>query len=304
MLQPPTEAADLGAINAQDAWWIGTDASQLAVLWSTGYVHPMGSVVGANANSACYFVSVYTPSGNGYAVDAYIGPFHGKAQTASPTRDGREVAVLVRKRPIGAGPGSFATATRCTMLHHTFAETVVELTHSTAIGRSALVPPHPLDQARCPSAVALSPSGDCVVAVHRRALTVILEVLLRTETGVFVSVQRIDITHWTSMGRGEASIFDEAVDGGAVALALKLPYSVIFSPCGRFVAVVDQRPLFGLAITNHAIVVLDMARRHDRRGVRALPLAPTEDVAPRSLEWTESGLWLQPRFGSVFLESE
>ena len=140
--------------------------------------------------------------------------------------------------------------------------------------------------------------------MHRRALTVILEVLLRTAPNVFVSVQRIDITHWTSLGRPEASIFDEAADSGAVAMALKLPYTLTFSPCGRFVAVVDQRPLFGLAITNHAIVVLDMSRRHERRGVRALPLAPAEDVAPRSLEWTAAGLWLQPRYGCVLLESE
>lgn len=306
LLEPPQEAEDLGAINAQDAWWVGNDASRLAVLWSTGYVHPIGSVVGANANSACYFVSMYTPSGNGYAVDTYIGPFQGKAQTASPTHDGRDVAVLVRKRPMGAGPGSLATATRATMLHNVYAESAVEIAHSTAIsfGRGPLVPPHPHDQSRCPSAVALSPSGDCVVAVHRRALTVILEVLLRTAINVFVSVQRIDITHWTSLGNGEPSIFDEADNSGTAAAALKLPYALIFSPCGRFIAVVDQRPLFGLAITNHAIVILDMSRRHDRRGVRALPLAPAEDMAPRSLEWTTTGLWLQPKYGCVFLESE
>lgn len=303
-LEPPPEAEDLGAINVQDAWWVGGDASRLAVLWSTGYVHPMGSVVGANANSACYFVSVYTPSGGGYAIDTYVGPFQGKAQTASPTRDGHDVAVLVRKRPMGAGPGSLATATRCTMLHNVYTDYPVEINHSTAIsyGRGALVPPHPHDQARCPSAVAISPSGDCIVAVHRRALTVILEVLLRTAPNVFVSVQRIDITHWTSMGRSEATIFDEA-DSGAVAMALKLPYTLTFSPCGRFVAVVDQRPLFGLAITNHSVIVLDMSRRHERRGVRALPLAPAEDVAPRSLEWTTAGLWIQPRYGCVLLES-
>lgn len=271
----------------------------------------MGSVVGANANSACYFVAVHTLNSTEdatavYLVDTYTGPFHGKAQTASPTADGHEVAVLVRKRPVGAGPGSLATATRCTMMHNVFQETATELTHATALcyGRGPMVPPHPQDVARCPSAVALSPSGDSVVAVHRRALTVILEVLIRTAPNVFVSVQRIDITHWTSMGNGEASIFDEAPESGAVAASLKLPYSIVFSPCSRFVAVVDQRPLFGLSITNHSVVVLDMSRRHDRRGVRALPLASAEDVAPRSLEWTKTGIWLQPRYGSVLLECE
>lgn len=311
VLEPPAEAEDLGAINAQDAWWVGDDAARLAVLWSTGYVHPMGSVVGANANSACYFIAVYTVSLDegaeaAYSVDTYTGPFHGKAQTASPTRDGHDVAVLVRKRPVGAGPGSLATATRCTMMHNVSEESAIELTHATALcyGRGQLVPPHPQDVARCPSAVALSPTGDSVVAVHRRALTVILEVLIRTAPNVFVSVQRIDISHWTSIGNGEASIFDEAPESGAVAAALKLPYSITFSPCGRFVAVVDQRPLFGLSISNHSVVVLDMARRNDRRGVRALPLAAAEDVAPRSLEWTRAGIWLQPKYGAVLLESE
>lgn len=309
VLEPPPEAENLGAINAQDAWWVGDDAACLAVLWSTGYVHPMGSVVGANANSACYFIALYVTgfvAPTSYSVDTYIGPFHGKAQTASPSRDGKDVALLVRKTPMGTGPGSMATATRCTMMHNIYADYAVELTHSTAIayGRGPLVPSHPRDQARCPSAVALSPSGDCVVAVHRRALAVILEVMLRTAPNVFVSVQRIDISHWTSLGRGEATIFDEPQDGFSVAMALKLPYTLTFSPCGRFVAVVDQRPLFGLTITNHSVIVLDMSRRHERRGVRALPLAPAEDVAPRSLEWTTAGLWLQPRYGCVLLERE
>jgi len=44
-----------------------------------------------------------------------------------------------------------------------------------------------------------------------------------------------------------------------------------------------------------------MALRHERRGVRSLPLAPVEDVAPRSMEWTEAGMWIQPKFGTVFL---
>jgi len=49
VLEPPSEAEDLGAINAQDAWWVGNDATRLAVLWSTGYVHPVRCVNPSNA---------------------------------------------------------------------------------------------------------------------------------------------------------------------------------------------------------------------------------------------------------------
>ena len=299
VIEPPMEAEEIGAINAQDAWWIDdAEETRLAVLWSTAYVHPMGSVVGANADNACYFIAVYN-TGSADELYEYSGPFNGKAQTASPAADGKQVAVLVRKAPMGNGPNSLAT--RCTMLHDVYSETASEITHTSTISTGrGLAPPHPLDLASCPSAVALSPSGDCVIAIHRRALTVLVEVLIRTAPQVFVSVQTIDVTHWISLGSLEPTIWDG--DGHAdTAHALKLPYKISFSPCGRFAALVDQRPLFGLSISNYALVVLDMAYRHERRGVRACALAPVEDVAPRSIDWTEKGLWIQARYGAIFL---
>ena len=301
IIEPPVEAEEIGAINAQDAWWVhdpeyaGED--WLAVLWSTAYVHPMGSVVGANADNACYFIAVYSKAG--YELHEYSGPFDGKAQTASPAASGKEVAVLVRKAPMGNAPGILAT--RCTMLHHVYSETATEITHTSTIATGrGLAPPHPLDLASCPSAVALSPSGDCMIAIHRRALTVLVEVLIRTAPQVFVSVQTIDVTHWISLGSLEPTIWDSEVHA-STAHALKLPYKISFSPCGRFAALVDQRPLFGLSISNYALVVLDMAYRHERRGVRACALAPVEDMAPRSIDWTQKGLWVQARYGALFL---
>jgi len=270
------------------------------VLWSTAYVHPMGSVVGASADNACYFIGFYCMNEReDYEIDSYTGPFYGKAQTASPATASQEVAILVRKAPMGNG-----SPTRCTMLHNIFDEAPAEISHVEAIGTgsSTGIPAHPHDLATCPSAVALSPSGDCIVAIHRRYLRVIVEVLVRTAPTVFVSVQTIDVTHWTTIGRAEPSVFDAAANG-EVANALRLPYSIVFSPCGRFAALVDQRPLFGLTITNYGLVVLDMCHRLERRGVRALPLAPVEDVAPRSLEWTVGGMWIQPRFGALLLNS-
>ena len=301
IVEPPEEAQEIGAINAQDAWWVektgDAEDTRLAVLWSTAYVHPMGSVVGANADNACYFIAVYNKAD--YELHEYSGPFNGKAQTASPAADGKEVAVLVRKAPMGNAPGILAT--RCTMLHDVYSETATEITHTSTIATGrGLAPPHPLDLASCPSAVGLSPSGDCVVAIHRRALTVLVEVLIRTAPQVFVSVQTIDVTHWISLGSPEPTIWDWDTHADT-AHALKLPYKISFSPCGRFAALVDQRPLFGLSISNYAVVVLDMAYRHERRGVRACALAPVEDMAPRSIEWTEKGLWVQARYGALFL---
>lgn len=304
-VQPPDDAVVHGAINAQDAWWVETDTGeQLVVLWSTAYVHPMGSVVGHSADTACYYLAVYCAEDAyaSYELETYTGPFPGKAQTASPTSSGVEVAILLRKSAMGHGPGSLAT--RETVIHNVFHETRMEITHKNVldVGRGPLIPPHPADLAICPSAVGLSPSGDCIIAIHRRVLSVIVEILIRTSDSVFVSTQTIDVTHWTTLGRGEPTVFDQG-QPSELANSLKLPYHVTFSPCGRFAAIVDQRPLFQLTVTNHAVVVLDMALRHERRGVRALPLAPVEDVAPRSLEWTPAGIWMQARFGSLLLKN-
>ena len=301
LIEPPGQAEFLGAINAQDAWWVKDDdnCQHLAVIWSTAYVHPMGAVVGANADNACYLIALYDTTD--YDVDHFTGPFYGKAQTASPTRNGEEVAVLIRKTPMGNGPGSLAV--RATRLHNVHNETPVELDHQAAIGAGrGPLPPHPHDLVHCPSAVGLSPSGDCVVAVHRRHGTVIVEVLLRTAAQVFVSVQTIDVTPWTSDGHVEPTIFDNGATGQlGTTSSLRLPYEILFSPCGRFATILDKRATYGFPLTNHALMVLDMALRHERRGVRSLPLAPVEDVAPRSMEWTEAGMWIQPKFGTVFL---
>ena len=125
----------------------------------------------------------------------------------------------------------------------------------------------------------------------------LVEVLVRTAAHVFVSVQTVNITQCATSS-GEPSAFEPE---GDERIALRLPYTVEFSPCGRFAAILDQRPTFRLSISNHSIVILDLARRLDRRGVRALTLAPADDVVPRSVCWTESALWLQARHGALVL---
>ena len=301
--EPPGELELVGAINAQDAWFLhGEECTRLVVLWSTGYVHPCGSVVGSNADSACYGIAVYELSGDDLELDTFSGPWPGKAQTASPTATGDEVLLVVRMPTVGIGPS--AHATRASFLHQVGSEDRFALDHSSVMGGTSGLPRHPIDVMNSPSAAGLSPTGDCAVAVHRSRGSVIVEVLLRTGDSTFVSVQSTDVTHYTTIGNGEPSVFDPpGTNAQTLAAALKLPYSIIFSPCGRFATIVDQRPLNGLTLTNHALVVLDLALRHERRGVRALPLASVEDVAPRSMQWTDQGIWLQARHGALLLWS-
>ena len=297
--ETPGELEMVGAINAQDAWFFSNN--KLAVLWSTGYVHPCGSVVGASAESACYGIAVYDVCAEDLEIDAFFGPWPGKAQTVSPTATGTEVLLVVRMPTVGVGPSAHSTL--ASFLHRVGSEDRFVLDHSSVMGSTAF-PRHPLDVMNSPSAAAISPTGDCVVAVHRSRGTVIVEVLLRTSESTFVSVQSTDVTHYTTIGNGEPSVFDPpGTNAQILAAALRLPYTIVFSPCGRFATIIDQRPVYGLTLTNHAFVVLDLALRHERCGIRVLPLASVEEVAPRGLQWTDAGLWVQARHGALLLWS-
>ena len=111
-----------------------------------------------------------------------------------------------------------------------------------------------------------------------------------------------DISHWVQLAGlsddPEALSLEEAD-----ANFLKLPYDVSFSPCGRFAVITDQRPLFGLSLPSHALVVLDLGTRYGARraGMRACPLAAVENVAPRAIDWTAHGMWILTRHGACLL---
>ena len=295
--ETPYDLQAVGAINPQECWWTTTeDGRRLAVLWSTAYLHPSGHMVGASADEPGYGIALYDAD---MEIETFCGPFAGKAQTAHPTADGAEAVVLVRSwRSVGQVMGLVPQS--ATFLHHIDGR-VSQIDHSSALARKRH---HALDQANSPSAVAIAPGGDCVVAVHRMHGSVILEVLTRTTGDTFASVQSLDITWATAMGSGEPGPFDVFEDAEAAASALSLPYAIEFSPCGRFVVVADQRPRFGLACTNHALVVLDCALRYTRRGLRALPLASVDQATPRSVHWTERGLIIEARHGALMMVAD
>ena len=83
--------------------------------------------------------------------------------------------------------------------------------------------------------------------------------------------------------------------------SVKRPYSITFSPCGRFAVVVDQRPFWGIPQVRYGLVVLDMLKRNSRLGIRAVPLAPIAEMATRSLSWVKTGMCVQPSYGAVML---
>ena len=314
-VKAPSSAAEVGAINAQETWWL--QDGRLAALFSTAYLHPTGSMVGASADYAAYVIAVYLVDDDGAVdLDVSIGPFQGKAKMASPSRSGEDVAVLVGKAPVGTGPASFPT--RMTIVHNVFSETFFEVSH---VVRSY----QPSDRAICPSSIGMSPNGDCIVAMHVAQDSVAAEVLIKTAPGVFVSVQNMDVTHWTRVPAAlgdfpELDYFENPGENwaggnggppqhqgvnmpqmGWMAPELRLPYDIQFSLCGRFVTILDKRTLLGPVAPNHSIILLDTSLRNARRGVRAVPLAPTFDVAPRSLHWAENGMWLQASHGALRL---
>ena len=307
-VHPPGAALAVGAVNPQAIWWMRHPADTrddfpvdaLVVLWSTCYVHEMGGTVGQTSSEWHYVIATYDvinehAAGRAAWLEDASGVFDGKALVVSPRTDGLEVAVLAHTRsPTTRDEGG---AGRETFLHAVGNERRSAVVHSPNVGDGAR------EDAALAHVVAVgfAPSGDALVAVHRHPDGVCLEVLVRTAEEVFVSAHVLDVTHHVWGGSPEASVFDDDPEAIGLVGGLRVPFSIVFSPCGRFAALVDQRPKWHLRITNHALVVVDMAMRHVSRGVRALPLASVDDVAPRALHWTQSGIWITARHGALVL---
>jgi len=109
---------------------------------------------------------------------------------------------------------------------------------------------------------------------------------------LYTPVQTVDLTPFLALSPKESTAANMNTD------LVKACYEFVFSPCGRFVAVVDRRPLFGEPACNHGVVIVDMALRMEysmtKRGLKTVPMFATEDQAPRSFHWTNKGIWLQP----------
>ena len=318
VLEPPPATAARGLVHAQSAWWMrrsvtapGDVASDaLVVLWSSTWVHEDGLWPALDPTGAAYALVTYRidppvaddPDYPGEPPEAFVAHieseveshgFDGLALQASASAHGDSVAILVFQDV------ALVKNRRTVYMHDIGAERRQHLeSHMGLVGAAA--------QGAKIVATGFAPGGDAVVVAYRCPHGVYLEVLERTggvrSEPVFVSTHTINITPHVWAGCPEPALFrDGSGVSDAPAPVLRQPFAIAFSPCGRFAVVVDQRPKWQLSITNHALVVIDMAMRHMRGGVRARPLASVDDVAPRSLQWTERGLCLMARHGALLL---
>ena len=162
----------------------------------------------------------------------------------------------------------------------------VRLVHPTLWRRTATgsTNGHPIPWG--PTAVGISSKGETIACVHRIKSAVIVETFQLTSHAHYVSVCTKDISNWISL---PPATLGELLFPQSDTDLLKLPYEVGFSPCGRFVVVTDRRPLFGLPLPNHAVVVLDLGTLHRSKGMRLCPLAAVDESAPRQLAWSSCG---------------
>lgn len=147
---------------------------------------------------------------------------------------------------------------------------------------------------RGPLCASLSRTGDCIVSLHHTNKSIVMDVMVSNSKGgnFYTPVQTVDLTPLLALSPKADTSANMPTD------LVKACYEFVFSPCGRFVAVVDRRPLFGEAPCNHGVVIVDMALRMEhamtKRGLKTVPMFATEDQAPRSFHWTNKGIWLQP----------
>lgn len=270
-LDQPLEST---CMSAQDAWFVRADddSEMLAVAWSSDFLHPSGHRVGSNATAdgPCYVFCTYSFSSDGTPVLCNQGMLctEGALVSVSPSRTGREAIALVKKKN-GVTPSR-----RITVLHDVVEERFLHIKNCSVM--------------RGPLCCTFSPSGDCVATLCRTHNALEVQVSVRTNETVFTPVQTFDVTHFLALVPAE-----EDKDEFPTPDLVKAPYFLSFSPCGRFVVVHDQKPLFGERATNHGLVVLDTSLRlSQKRSLRPLPLFATAEQAPRSMEWRSNGIFV------------
>ncbi len=272
--QPTGCFAERVCLSAQDAWFIdGSDGTTtIVVAWSTDYVHTSGHHVGSNAlpeHGPAYVFATYTLE-EGCAEQCDVTSFYSHLQliSCSATNSGSSVLVLAKKTSTYD-----STSKRICYLHDIANDSIRILGGGSQTVRGPLV-------------AALSPSGDCAITINRTNDSIVVDVMVRTCRDAFSSMQTIDLSTWIDLSPNDTAPSSDLV---------KAALGITFSYCGRFVAILDRHPLFGDTPTNHGLVVIDMALRMDKfKALRPHPLFPSEEQAPRALQWTKSGVWVLP----------
>lgn len=268
------------ALSAQDAWFVdpldGCDNPGLVVAWSTDFVHPSGHHVGSNGGDkgAAYLFATYTLE-DGVAELFELTDINESNQliTCSPIKSGESALILVRRKD------TYVPGFRSTYIHNIREDT------------STMIPHNIPNSTKGPMCASISPTGDCVVSMHRTEKSLEVDVMVRTSQVAwgYTPVQRIDVSPWLGLCPTISEV--STTQWGLV----KAKFSISFSPCGRFVTILDNHPFYGEEAKNNGVLTIDTAlRMHKSRSLRPIPMFSTEDQQPRSFQWTKSGIWILP----------
>tara|TARA_B110001450_G_scaffold221117_1_gene216975 strand:+ start:6796 stop:8823 length:2028 start_codon:yes stop_codon:yes gene_type:complete len=255
---------------------------KLVVAWSSSFVHNSGHTIGqALQYHTHYKFDIFEEDehedrplevcdSGGISQDHFL-------VSCSPSEDGSLVLALVKNNNHEFG------FRRLTYIHDIVNDTSSLVPHSCASSTS-----------KGPLCASLSRTGDCIVSLHKTNKSMVMDVMVCNSKSdhLYTPVQTVDLTPFLALHPRDNTATNMNTD------LVKACYEFVFSPCGRFVSVVDRRPLFGEAPCNHGVVIVDMAMRMEhsitKRGLKTIPMFATEDQAPRSFHWTDSGIWLQP----------
>lgn len=273
----PDSNIDGESMSAQDVWFRTSDCGDtlLVVAWSTDFMHSSGHHVGSNApiqSSPQYCFSTYILDHSSTSpVEHYETMFDGSVMlgtllTCSHTADGNSVVTLVKRRDLLNG-------LRAVCKHDLGMSTSHQI-------RSAC-----MSGPKGPVSAAISPNGDCIVAACKQDKSFYANFLWQTGNNSYSIIHALDASPWMGLNpwEGPSDIANDLV---------KASVGLTFSPCGRFVALVDRHPLFGSPAHGHGIVIVDTAMRDNINKFRPYPMFPTMDQAPRSLHWSRQGIWI------------
>lgn len=237
-------------------WW--TSDNQLRVAWTTVYVLPCGADgrEGQYPDEAdCYCFGTYavdTRLGDVTLLDAHQPDVHRERLVAvSPDASGLRFACLVRVRPHRVLPGEPRRTHYKVVVYSDDGGSHEELRHPQVWGGADAQGKDGFGWG--PSAVGMSPAGDCLVVVHRTAGACLTEIFDHVCGARYARVNAHNITEWMSMPTSN--------DKRTGSNAIKLRYHVNFSACGRFAHVLDARAYHRYYFHGHAAAVLDLSRR-------------------------------------------
>tara|TARA_B100001173_G_scaffold311986_1_gene331138 strand:+ start:5702 stop:7609 length:1908 start_codon:yes stop_codon:yes gene_type:complete len=272
-----------GCINAQAVWFLSPEADddcmdakelQLVVAWSTEYYQPksfkqrhLGSSASSHLGPGFLFATYAMDGGIPKLVERTCFMSLGRMREVHPLASGRE-ALVVSEHRHGLG----FTFSICDIVGDKY--TIVQ-----GIGGMS---------ASFVSSC-ISPMGDCIAVIERGAVSAMTMLSLheRADYQTYQRVNCIDVTEWFRNGSGGIKAYADRPRSAPVAPA--------FSPCGRFVTIIDSGPSMGDIVMNHGVVIVDTAmRRGGHNSLRARPLFESAEQAPRELHWTRSGIWMLP----------